>query len=286
MAEKNTFSLQLAKSILYPKNGVFVMGILNATPDSFFSGSRISSPEAAANAAREMEESGVDIIDIGAESSRPSADYISPEEECRRLLPVIQAVRRVTKCPISIDTRHRFVFEAAFNAGADILNDISALEDDASLAEFAAQKKVPVILMHKRGIPADMMQKVCYTDIVQEITAYFAGRIAYAHSAGIADNAIILDPGIGFSKKLQANCRIIRETAAFSVNEKYPVLIGGSRKTCVGELTGQPPEKRLSGTIALHMLAAQNGAAMLRVHDVRETVDMLKVMRGIESDII
>ena len=170
-----------------------------------------------------------------------------------------------------------------FDNGADILNDISALEDDDGLASFAAEQKIPVILMHKKGNPDEMMSNLCYNDIVTDIVSYFKDRISYAHSKGIQDNKIILDPGIGFSKNLSQNIEIISRTFDFSFEGTYPVLIGASRKTCVGQLTGKTAENRLAGTLAVHQLAVQYGASILRVHDVSETSDMLKVLKGFEK---
>lgn len=274
----------LADKPLRAKNGVFVMGILNVTPDSFYGKSRVQDEETAAQKALYMVENGADIIDIGAESTRPGATYISESEQCARILPVIKAIRRVTDCPISIDTRKKAVFERAFDTGADMLNDVSALEDDAELGPFCAANNLPVILMHKRAIPAVMMQKVCYTDVVREVDSYLCARTRAARDMGIRQ--IIVDPGIGFAKQTRENCCLIRRAADFSQNGTVPVLIGASRKTVIGALTGQSTENRLTGTVTAHLLAVLHGASILRVHDVRETVDMLKVLRGIESDII
>ena len=275
--------INLCNKTISPKNGVFVMGIINTTPDSFFSGSRRTYPEAAAQTALKMVEAGADILDIGAESTRPGAMYVSEDEQIKRMLPVLQAIRKKTDCPVSIDTRSLKVFKTMFDNGADILNDISALEDDDGLASFAAEQKIPVILMHKKGNPDEMMSNLCYNDIVTDIVSYFKERISYAHSKGIQDNKIILDPGIGFSKNLSQNIEIISRTFDFSFDGTYPVLIGASRKTCVGQLTGKSAENRLAGTLAVHQLAVQYGASILRVHDVSETADMLKVLKGFEK---
>ena len=259
------------------------MGIINTTPDSFFSGSRKTNPDEAVQTALKMVEDGADILDLGAESTRPGAMYVSEEEQIKRMLPVLQAIRRKTDCPVSIDTRSLKVFQTMFENGADILNDISALEDDDGLAAFVAKEKIPVILMHKKGNPDVMMSNLCYNDIVTDIVSYFKERISYAHSKEIEDDRIILDPGIGFSKNLSQNIEIISRTFDFSFNGTYPVLIGASRKTCVGQLTGKTAENRLAGTLAVHQLAVQYGASILRVHDVAETADMLKVLKGFEK---
>lgn len=277
-----TPQLNLSGRTILPKNGVFVMGIINTTPDSFFSGSRKTNPDEAVRAALKMVEDGADILDLGAESTRPGAMYVSEEEQIRRMLPVLQEIRKKTDCPISIDTRSLRVFQTMFDNGADIINDISALEDDAGLADFAAKQKIPVILMHKKGNPDEMMSNLCYNDIVTDIVSYFKERIDFARSKGIEDSRIIIDPGIGFSKNLAQNIEIISNTYEFSFNGAYPVLIGASRKTCIGQLTGKPAENRLAGTLAAHQLAVQYGASILRVHDVAETADMLKVLKGFE----
>lgn len=272
--------INLCNKTISPKNGVFVMGIINTTPDSFFSGSRKTEPQEAAETALRMVQDGADILDLGAESTRPGAMYVSEEEQIRRMLPVLQEIRKKTDCPVSIDTRSLKVFQTMFDNGADIINDISAFEDDAGLADFAAKEKIPVILMHKKGNPDEMMSNLCYNDIVTDIISYFKERISFAHSKGLQDDRIILDPGIGFSKNLSQNIEIISRAFDFSFNGTYPVLIGASRKTCIGQLTGKTAENRLAGTLAVHQLAVLYGASILRVHDVPETVDMLKVLKG------
>lgn len=285
MEYKQARGLETAGRIIKPKNGIFVMGIINVTPDSFYAASRSQELEKSLDKALEMIEDGADILDIGAESTRPGAEYVSKEEELNRLLPFLKLLRKHSDCPISIDTRKYEVFEQAFNEGADILNDISALEDSPQLASFCARQKIPVILMHKREKPAVMMQKVCYNDDIAEISAYLKERADFAIQNGIAKERIILDPGIGFSKNFETNCRIIKNVSKFSLDDKFPVLIGASRKSCVGQLTGRAPEERLAGTLAVHQLAVLHGAQYLRVHDVRETADMLKSLKGIERDI-
>lgn len=278
--------IKLANRQIYPKSLVFVMGILNCTPDSFFAESRKIEPLKAVEKALQMVENGADIIDIGAESSRPGVNYIEEAEEINRLIPVITELRKKTNCPISVDTRRKNVFKEAFYAGADILNDISALEDDKELALFAAKENVPVILMHKRGNPAEMMTKTCYNDVVAEVKSYLLSRVDYANEMGIKDESIILDPGVGFSKKLQENLCISKNINEFSFDGKYHVLLGASRKTCVGELTGKTVEKRLAGSLAFHLLGIQNGASIVRVHDVEEMVDCVNVLKGFLNDIV
>ncbi|MDR3283747.1 MAG: dihydropteroate synthase [Treponema sp.] len=272
--------LSLANQDIATPLPAFVMGIINLTPDSFWSGSRKygQTPQAAVGAMLKMEEDGADIIDTGAESSRPGAAYVGAEEETRRLIPVIAEFRRHSSLPLSVDTRKLAVFRAAVDAGADILNDISALEDDPDLGAYAARGKIPVILMHKRGEPAIMQQRTEYDDPVAEVEAYLWGRIDYALSCGIGKDKIILDPGIGFGKNQEANRALIARSGGLCGGE-YPVLMALSRKTWVGGVTGRDVPERLAGTLAANLIAVQNGAALVRAHDVRETVDMLKILK-------
>ena len=286
MEYKEAAPLKLKDRTISPKNGIFLMGILNVTPDSFFAESRAANLDEALEKALAMVEDGADIIDIGAESTRPGSLYVSEDEEINRLIPFLKLFRKHSDCPVSIDTRKFNVFKNAFEEGADILNDISALEDSPELATFCAEKKLPVILMHKREKPDVMMQKVCYNDAVKEISAYLKERADFAIKSGITKEKIILDPGIGFAKDFETNCRIIKHTSDFSLDGRYPVLIGASRKQCVGQLTGKPTEERLAGTLAIHQLAVLHGAQYIRAHDVKETADMLKTLKGIECDII
>ena len=286
MQYKEAAPLKLRDRTISPKNGIFLMGILNVTPDSFYAGSRTPDLDAALKKALDMVENGVDIIDIGAESTRPGSFYVSEEEEINRLIPFLKLFRRHSDCPVSIDTRKFKVFKNAFEEGADILNDISAMEDSPELAPFCAENKLPVILMHKREKPDVMMEKVCYNDAVKEIAAYLKERAEFAIKNGIAKDKIILDPGIGFAKDFETNCKIIKHTSDFNLDGEYPVLIGASRKQCVGQLTGRPTEDRLAGSLAIHQLAVLHGAQYIRVHDVKETADMLKTLKGIECDII
>ncbi|MCR5290821.1 MAG: dihydropteroate synthase [Treponema sp.] len=268
---KKTQKLQLADRVIVSHSVAFVMGIVNVTPDSFWKNSRGDGERAL-----QLIDEGADIIDVGGESSRPGAEYVSEEDEINRVIPVIQYIRRHSDCPISIDTRKKTVMKAAFEAGADILNDISALEDDPELASYAAQVKIPVILMHKRGIPATMQKNTGYTDVVKEVHDYLMQRASYACSQGIAENKIIFDPGIGFGKDIQANIELIKHCGSLG-DGRYPVLMALSRKTCIGEMTGKPVEDRLYGTIAADLFAVMSGAFMIRVHDVAAAIDGLHV---------
>lgn len=262
----------LASRFIETSKPAFVMGIVNSTPDSFWKESR-----GGAENALKLIDDGADIIDIGGESSRPGCDYVSDEEEIKRIIPVIKNIRKFSSIPISVDTRKKKVMEAAFDAGADILNDISSLEDDDSLAEFVSSIKIPVILMHKRGIPSNMQSNTLYSNIFNEVSSYLESRVEYAIKAGISPEKIIVDPGIGFGKDLESNIELIKNCGKLC-NKKYKILMALSRKTCIGQMTGRNVEERLSGTLAANIISILNGAEIVRVHDVKETVDTLSVL--------
>lgn len=258
----------------------YVMGILNCTPDSFYPSSRASTLKDALKAAREMIEAGVDIIDVGGESTRPGSDGVSQEEEIHRVIPVVQSLRAESDVMISVDTRKREVAERALDAGADIINDISGLRHGDELARLVARRKVPVVLMHMRGTPRTMQRHAFYKNTISEILRELQPSIAAAIGAGIDPEMIIVDPGIGFGKRIQDNLRIIKELASLkSLN--FPILIGLSRKSFIGEILDRPVEKRLIGTITANTLAILNGANIIRVHDVGDAVEMVKIIESI-----
>ncbi len=271
---------------LYLRNGFLekadplVMGILNVTPDSFSDAGRFFAPAAALEHARAMAEAGADIIDVGGESTRPGASRIGVDEETDRVLPLIARIKEETGALVSIDTSKEEVARLAVEEGnADIVNDISALGFSEHMAATVAELNVPVILMHIQGTPETMQRHPFYADVVAEIIDYFQERIDYALSHGIKKEKIILDPGIGFGKRLEDNIAIIRHLRKFAEFE-LPLLIGLSRKSFLGLLGGEKaPEKREAETIAANLVAARNGAAILRVHDVAATVKALKVWR-------
>ncbi len=249
-----------------------IMGIINTTPDSFFSGSRKQALEEIVNTARQMIEDGADILDIGGESTRPGADPVSLEEELDRVIPAIKAIRQeVSKdIIISIDTYKAKVAEEALKAGADIINDISGLRFDENMVNVATQWNVPVIIMHIKGTPRNMHKNPHYDNFIKELHEYFIERIDYAVSHGIDEKNIILDPGIGFGKRLQDNVDIFNQIEGMLMYGR-PILIGASRKSMIGMiLDGIPPEERLEGTLALTALAVDRGAHIIRVHDVKE----------------
>lgn len=267
--------LHLRKRTLDAPLGVFVMGVINATKDSFWEESR-----GGIERVQRLIAEGADILDIGGESSRPGSAYVSADEETARIIPLIQAVRRISDIPISVDTRKASVMQAALEAGADILNDISALEDDAALPELAAQAEIPVILMHKRGTPKTMQQNTAYRDVFSEVDRYLTARIAFAEQRGIKKEKIFVDPGIGFGKDTAGNAALIRRCGQLC-GGKYPVVMALSRKSFIGDVTGRIAAERLAGTIAANLVAVQNGAKIIRAHDVKEAVDSLKVLRYI-----
>lgn len=257
-----------------------LMGILNATPDSFWEGSRVDSYAGGIEKALALVEDGADILDIGGESTRPGASYVSASEEIDRILPLIEGIRRYSTVPISVDTRKSVVLEAALKSGADILNDISALEDDPRIASVAALYQIPVILMHKQGTPETMQLQPRYDDTVRDIRTYLLERAEYACRAGILPDRIILDPGIGFGKRHEDNCALLMELAQIT-HTGYPVLVALSRKSLIGRLTGRETGDRLAGTLAANLLAVQRGARILRVHDVAATRDTLAVLSAL-----
>jgi dihydropteroate synthase len=256
------------------------MGIVNSTPDSFFGSSRAPTLAEGVDRALKLEAEGADIIDIGGESTRPGSSYVGDEEELSRVVPLVREIRKRSSVPISIDTRKASVMRAAIDAGADMLNDISALEDDPELAPLASDAVIPVILMHKKGTPETMQANPEYRDAVREVTGYLLSRAAFAERAGIARERIILDPGIGFGKRHEDNCALIAGLAEIAAHG-YPVLMALSRKSCIGTMTGRDASDRLAGTLAANLIAVQNGATFLRVHDVKETRDMLAVQQEI-----
>ncbi|MGA2641667.1 MAG: dihydropteroate synthase [Spirochaetia bacterium] len=258
----------------------YVMGILNCTPDSFFPSSRATTIKDAMKSAHEMISAGVDIVDMGGESTRPGAEPVPVGEEIRRVIPVIQALRADSDVIISVDTRKKEVAERALDAGADIINDISGLRHNEDLARLVARRRVPIVLMHIRGTPKTMQKEPFYKNTISEILRELQPSIAAAIGAGIAPEMIIIDPGIGFGKRSQDNLRIIKELASLK-SLRFPILVGLSRKGFIGEILDRPVEKRLIGTVTANTLAVLNGANIIRVHDVADAVEMVKIIDSI-----
>ncbi|MGO4223318.1 dihydropteroate synthase [Lysobacter sp. TAF61] len=259
-----------------------VMGIVNVTPDSFSDGGSHDTLEAAVAHGLKLAGEGADILDIGGESTRPGADEVSLEEELRRTIPVIERLARETTLPISIDTSKPEVMRAAVQAGAGMINDVYALRREGAL-DAAAELRVPVVLMHMRGEPRSMQQSPQYDDVVAEVHRFLAERIFAAEMAGIAKKNIVVDPGFGFGKDTQHNLLLLAQLERFA-ELGVPVLAGLSRKKTIGEITGRSePRDRVHGSVAAHLIAAQRGAKLVRVHDVAATVDALKVWSALAA---
>lgn len=257
-----------------------VMGILNVTPDSFSDGGVHFDQLKAVHAAMQMEEDGAAVIDIGGESTRPGAEPVSAAEETERVAPVIEQIRKRSDIPISIDTAKAAVAEVALDAGADIINDVSALRRDPAMKPLAARRGVPVILMHMRGEPKTMQDLAQYDDVVADVGRELHGFVADALAAGIGHDQVVVDPGIGFAKTYEQNLELLAR--CHELTAIAPVVIGASRKAFIGHLTGQAAgPKRMVGSLAAVAAALRGGAAMVRVHDVQETVEFLKVMTAI-----
>lgn len=263
-----------------------VMGILNVTPDSFSDGGKYADPKAALRRAEAMIAEGADIIDLGGESTRPGSQPVSAETEAERTIPIIEAIVKRFDTPISIDTSKSDVAGRAVDAGAEIINDISGLRFDANIARVAAGRNAGLILMHSRGEFGSMHSQPAVEDIIAELTAGLWRSVETARSAGVADAAIVLDIGIGFGKTLGQNLELIAKLDRLvSEFEPYPILVGTSRKSFIGKiLDDAPPTERLGGSIASALAAVLNGARIVRVHDVRETVGALKIVAAIAGE--
>lgn len=260
----------------------YVMGILNITPDSFSDGGSYDGVEEAVRRAQEMVEEGAHIIDVGGESSRPGAEYVPEEEELSRVLPVIRRLAEEIDVPISIDTYKAGVAKACIQAGAHIINDISGLKGDPDMANVAAQLGVPCILMHMRGTPKTMQANLHYHSFMENLREELSESIEMAVEAGVEKKNIILDPGVGFSKSSDHNLEIIKNIKELK-RMGYPLLVGASRKRFIGEILDATADERLEGSLAVAVVSSWEGAAILRVHDVKETVRALKVTDAIRN---
>ena len=260
--------------------GAIVMGILNVTPDSFSDGGHYLNVEKAVARGVEMARQGAAIIDIGPESTRPGSATVSVGDQIQRAVPVIEELSRQVNIPISIDTRIPEVAEAAVEAGASIINDITAFQEDA-MTELAVRSQTPVILMHMQGTPQFMQVDPQYDDVVMEVVEFLMERAKTAEAAGIVPERIFLDPGIGFGKTTEHNLQLLRGMEIIC-DQGYRVLIGASRKRFIGQITGkETPAERVFGTAATTAIAITKGASIIRVHDVAETVDVVKVTNAI-----
>ncbi len=256
-----------------------VMGILNVTPDSFSDGGQFVSLESAVRQSAAMAEAGAAIIDIGGESTRPGADEVVVAKELERVIPVIEAIKSETDLPISIDTSKPQVMYEAVSAGAGLINDVMALQLDGALP-MAAELGVPICLMHMQGKPRTMQEAPKYDDVAAEVTAFLTSRVAECIQAGIPKKQLIVDPGFGFGKTLAHNLELLSKLGSLA-EVGVPVLVGLSRKRSLGEITGRDVDERVAASVAAAVIAVMNGAAIVRAHDVKETVDAIRVTSAV-----
>ncbi len=269
------FSMSLERPI--------IMGILNVTPDSFSDGGLFANKQQALIKAQQMIVEGVDILDVGGESTRPGAAKVSEQQELDRVIPLIEALKGFD-CPISVDTRKPKVMKEALGAGVSMINDVTALESEESI-KIVAEADVPVCLMHMRGLPQTMQQSPTYENIVDEVIEFLIERAKIAQGLGVKQQNIVLDPGFGFGKTLAHNVALFKSLDRL-VEKGYPVLVGLSRKSMLGEITGKNVTDRMPASITSAMLAVQAGVKILRVHDVSETKDMLRVLDALDESIL
>jgi len=260
----------------------YVMGVLNVTPDSFSDGGKYYSLEAAVEHGLAMAEQGADILDIGGESTRPFSERVTTQEEIDRVVPVIEALSKHVDVPISIDTYKSDVAKYALDAGASIINDISALRFDPALGPLAADRGVPVILMHMKGTPENMQKNPQYDDVVGEISDFLEDAVNRATQSGIPKDMVVIDPGIGFGKTFDHNLIILRDLGRFQALQR-PILIGTSNKSFIGHVLDKPVEQRAVGTMATVAVAVLNGAHIVRVHNVEMAVDTVRMVDAIRK---
>ncbi|MFO7980020.1 MAG: dihydropteroate synthase [Candidatus Aminicenantes bacterium] len=261
----------------------WLMGILNITPDSFSDGGLYYNKQNAVKRGLQLIEEGADILDIGGESSRPGSDPITAEEEKKRILPVLSEIRKQTDTFISVDTTKSEVLKAALDQGADILNDISGMRFDPKMLELASEKNIPVVIMHMKGTPKNMQKRPKYENVVEEIKTFLKKRVKTALKTGIKKNKIIIDPGIGFGKRLKDNLKIIGNLSSFNELD-LPILIGVSRKSFIGNLLNVTPDQRIEGTIASSLVSVLQGAHILRSHDIASLKKAVIVTEAIMNE--
>lgn len=267
--------------LLAPKRAA-IMGIINTTPDSFSDGGQFKGQDQALKHGLDLLSQGADILDVGGESTRPGADRVSEQQELDRVIPVIQALRRETDAPISIDTYKPAVMTAAVASGANFVNDVKALSTAGALSA-ASSAKVPVCLMHMQGTPDSMQRAPQYQNVIDEVVDYLKSRVAECVAAGIPKQSIVVDPGIGFGKKLEHNLLLLNSIDVIEEKVGCRVLIGVSRKSMINDILGRPVEERLAASIGLATQAAINGAAIVRVHDVRATHDAIRCAEAVRN---
>jgi dihydropteroate synthase len=281
MSSRKKFSLRLRSGKLVLGERTLVMGVLNVTPDSFSDGGKFFDTERAVEQALAMERAGADLLDIGGESTRPGAASISAQEELARVLPVLQALRVWIKIPVSVDTQKSEVAEAALDAGAQVINDIFGLKSDPRIAEVAARRRVPLILMHMRGEPRTMQIGPFARDVIKDVMQGLRQSVVIARKAGVPKSQIILDPGIGFGKSFAQNYELLQRLPQLA-KLGYPLLVGTSRKGFLGATLARdgkpaPPQERIWGTAATVTASIMNGAHIVRVHDINEMVQVARV---------
>jgi dihydropteroate synthase len=280
--EKTRFAIPCRTKTLDLGDRTLIMGTINVTPDSFSDGGKLLEPESAVTRALEMAEEGADLIDVGGESTQPGSRPVDPEEELRRIIPVIAKVASRTEIPLSVDTRKARVAREALEAGAQLVNDTSALRFDPKMGEVIASYGVPVVLMHMRGTPETMQQEIHYISLISEITQYLRESIHAAHEAGVDQEKTIIDPGIGFGKTVDHNLAIIKHLAQLRTLGR-PILIGPSRKSFIGKILNLDADEREEGTMATLAASILNGAHILRVHNVRNAVRVARVTDAIKG---
>jgi len=258
------------------------MGILNVTPDSFSDGGKFFNAEDALKQVQRMIDDGASIIDVGGESTRPGAKDVSLEDELNRVIPVIKAIKEKFDILVSVDTSKAQVMEQSILAGADIINDVRALQNEGCVEVMAKYPKVPICLMHMQGLPRTMQENPQYDDVVGDIIEFFKQRIAVLSNAGIDKQRVMLDPGFGFGKTLTQNYELLGRLSEF-MSLELPLFIGISRKSMIGNLLNREVNERLAGSLTAAVISAQQGAKIIRVHDVPETVDALKVLAATQQ---
>ena len=278
--EPKTLTRQARDRLIEFPGRPLIMGVMNVTPDSFFDGGRYLDAEAAVAHAVQLVEEGADLLDIGAESTRPGAEVVNEAEERRRAIPVVTAVAKAVSVPISIDTSTAAIARAALDAGAVLVNDVTALRGDSAMVDVVARTGAGIVLMHMHGTPRTMQQAPRYDDVVGEISEFFKERIRFAMAHGIARRQIILDPGIGFGKLLVHNLTLLAQLRRFMQFE-CPLLVGVSQKAFLGQLVDRPVQERQWATAAAVAMAVDRGAGILRVHDVRAMKDVVQVAAAI-----
>ncbi|HSL05322.1 MAG TPA: dihydropteroate synthase [Nitrospiraceae bacterium] len=280
MRQPKTVTRQAKDRLIEFSDQPLIMGVVNVTPDSFYDGGRYLDPAAAVAHAIRLVEEGADLLDVGAESTRPGADVVDEVEERRRAIPVVTAVAKAVTVPISIDTSKAAVARAALDAGAVLINDVTALRGDPIMVDVVARMGAGIVLMHMQGTPRTMQQAPYYDDVVEEVSAFFDERIHFATAHGIVRRQIILDPGIGFGKLLADNLALLAQLRRF-LEFECPLLVGVSHKAFLGQLVDRPVQERQWGTAAAVAMAVDRGAGILRVHDVRAMKDVMRVAAAI-----